>query len=231
MTALKNTLLFFLFAFTIISLSSCWRDIFNLKCGESILLGTLKLSDSTKAAYLNWTGKEVLFFKDSLGNEQEYFSEKGKTINTKFTLGENVLCDSGFLDRQIEYFNAEYQVINFANRFDVKYSLQLLLSTSFDGQKDSALIYDRFSLNFSNGINGSSIYLYSNREKPLPDSIKKRFNVYHRFVADTTISGKNFKDVYYATNDLDKSAIYFQKNKMIIGFKDAGKTWLLDKIK
>ena len=180
---------------------------------------------------MNWTGKEVLFFKDSLGNEQEYFSEKGKFINSKLVLGVNILCDSGFLDRQIEYFNAESQVINFAKRFDARYSLQLHLSTSFDGQKDSALIYDRFSLSFSNGINGSNIDLYSNREKPLPDSIKKRFNIYHKFVADTTILGKNFKNVYYSTGSLDKAAVYFQKNKMIIGFKDAGKTWLLDKIK
>jgi hypothetical protein len=228
MAALKNTLYLILFAFAIGSLSSCVRDILGIDCGKDITLGTLKFADSTKTMYSNWTGKETLVFKDSLGNEQEFSAKQGKTINLNSRLVIKTLCDSGWLDKQTEHFDAEAHWVGFSSPNQGYLSLSLYADTI--QQKDSFIIYDRFSVEF----NGANFYIASrhSNEKPIPSNWHSWItNSAPKFVADTVIMGKNFKNVFYADNGYDKSAIYFQKTKMVIGFKQTGKTWLLDRIK
>jgi hypothetical protein len=226
MAALKNTLFFFVFIITIGSLSSCVRDILNLDCGKSISLGTLKFADSTKNLYSNLTGKEILVFKDSLGNEQEFSSKTSKSIAIDYRFTTKVLCDSGVFDKQTEYFNVENHFIDFTNAN--RGYFRLILSMDTTSRKDGFIFYDQFSVEFS----GADFSLISQREKPIPATWEGWATLKSpNFVADTTIMGKNFKNVFYATDDYYQSAIYFQKTKMIIGLKGAGKTWLLDRVK
>jgi hypothetical protein len=227
MAALKNTLYFFVFIVTIGSLSSCVRDILNLDCGKSILLGTLKFADSTKNLYSNWTGKEILIFKDSVGNLREYFSERNKQINLKNRLHIKTLCDSGFIDKQIEFFESESHITDFVSQTATSTLHLDLFSDNFGENKDSVILFDRFSA----GFNNARVQIISVRDKPIPLDVIAWTSSGTSFVADTTILGKNFKNVFYSTSDYYKSAIYFQKTKMIIGYKEAGKTWLLDRIK
>jgi hypothetical protein len=226
MAAFKNTLFFLLFALTIGSLSSCVRDILGIDCGKDITLGTLKFADSTKTMYSNWTGKETLVFKDSLGNEQEFSAKLGKTINLNSRLVIKTLCDSGWLDKQTEHFDAEAHWVGFSSPNQGYFSLDLYADTI--QQQGGFIIYDRFSAYY----NGAGVYISTqhDKEKPIPATWESPF-MKNKFVADTVIMGKNFKNVFYADNGYDKSAIYFQKTKMVIGFKQAGKTWLLDRIK
>jgi hypothetical protein len=228
MTTLKNTLLFLLFSLTIGLLSSCVRDILGFDCGKDIKLGTLKFADSTKTMYSNWTGKEILVFKDSLGNEQEFSAQLSKTINLNSGLVIKTLCDSGWLDKQTEYFDAEAHWVGFSSPQQGYFSLSLYSDTI--QQKDGFIIYDRFGVEF----NGANFYIASRHgnEKPIPSDWHSWITISApKFVTDTVIMGKNFKNVFYTDNGYNNSAIYFQKTKMVIGLKQAGKTWLLDKIK
>ena len=228
MVALKNTLYFILFTFTIGALSSCLRDILGYECDEHITLGTLRFADSTKTMYSNWIGKELLIFKDSLGNEETFSSKQGKTITLTKPLVIRTLCDSGWLDKQTERFDAESHWVGFSSPNQGYFSLSLYADTI--QQKDSFIIYDRFGVEF----NGANFYIASRHgnEKAIPANWHSWItNNAPKFVADTVIMGKNFKNVFYADNGYDKSAIYFQKTNMVIGFKQSSKTWLLDKIK
>jgi hypothetical protein len=228
MTTLRHALFFIVFTFTIVSLSSCVRDILGFQCGEHITLGKLTFADSTKTLYSNWTGKETLVFKDSLGNEQEFSAKQGKTITFNHSVVIKTLCDSGWLDKQTERFNAESHWVGFSSPNQGYFSLSLYADTI--QQKDSFIIYDRFGVEF----NGANFYIASRHgnEKPIPSNWHGWIaNNAPKFVADTIIMGKNFKNVFYADNGYSKSAIYFQKTNMVIGFKIAGKTWLFDKIK
>jgi hypothetical protein len=227
MTTLKHALFFIVFTFTIVSLSSCWRDILGFQCGEHITLGKLKFADSTKTFYSSWTGKETLVFKDSLGNEESFASSKGKTIIFNNPLVIKTLCDSGRLDKQTERYDSEFHSVDFSGPNNHYFQLSLFSDTI--QQKEGLIIYDLFSIYFNGASLG--IALQHDNQKIIPSSWKGSSIVEPKFVADTVIMGKNFKNVYYATNDFLKSTVYFQKTKMIIGFKDAGKTWLFDRIK
>jgi hypothetical protein len=228
MTALKNTFFFLLFILTIVSISSCLRDILGFECGKDMTLGTLRFADSTKTFYSNLTGKELLIFKDSLGNEEVFSSKQGKTITLTKPLIIKTLCDSGWLDKQTQGFDSEAHFVDFVSLNQGFIRLDLYSDTI--QQKDGFIIYDRFGTEFS----GANFYIASrhDNEKPIPANWNSWvMDNAPKFVADTVIMGKNFKNVFYATNDYYKSAIYFQKTKMIIGFKLTGKTWLLDRIK
>jgi hypothetical protein len=228
MVALKNSVFFLLFTLTLVSLSSCLRDILGFKCGKDITLGTLKFADSTKTLYANWTGKEMLIFKDSLGNEETFSSKQGKTITFTKPLVIKTLCDSGWLDKQTEAFDSEAHFVDFSSLNQGYFRLNLYTDTI--QQKDGFIIYDRFGLEYS----GANFYITSQHEKEKP--IPTNWNSWvidnaPKFVSDTTIMGKKFKNVFYSTGGYNNSAIYFQKTNMIIAFKQAGKTWLLDRIK
>ena len=232
MTALKHALFSLLFILTIASLSSCSLSIFDSsQCGKNKLLGTLQLADSTKNLYAHWTGKEVLFFKDSLGNEQEYFSERDKRILFKQPVVVKTLCDSGFLDKQTEYFDSEAHYLDFVPRNNTKGSLHIQLSTTTIEKNSTFIIFDLFSANFSTGTGSSPIELAVARDNSSANNLHNQFKSNAQFVADTTILGKNFKDVFYTTNEKANIALYFQKTNMVIGFKDGEKTWILDRIK
>jgi hypothetical protein len=228
MTALKFTSFFLVFTLAIVGISSCVRDILGFKCGNSIILGKLTFADSTKALYSNLSGKELLIFKDSLGNEETFSSKEGKKITFGKPLVIKTLCDSGWLDKQTERFDSEDHFVDFAHPNHAFFRLSLNADTI--QQKDGIIIYDRLGVEF----NVANFYIPSKHgsEKPIPANWNSWvIDNAPKFVADTTIMGKNFKNVFYADNDFLKTAIYFQKTKMIIGFKQAGKTWLLDKIK
>jgi hypothetical protein len=227
MMALKHTLFFILFTFTIASLSSCLLSIGDSsQCGKDKLLGTLQLADSTKNLYSNWTGKEVLFFKDSLGNELEYFSERGKTILFKLPVVTKTLCDVNWLDQQTEYFNSEAHYLDFVPRNNAKRSLHIQLYTTTITKNSTFIIFDLFSANFY-----GTIELAIARDKTSANDLHNQFMSNAQFIADTTIFGKNFKNVFYMTDEKYNIAIYFQKTNMVIGFKDGTKTWILDRIK
>jgi hypothetical protein len=228
MTALKYTSFFLVFTLAIIGISSCVRDILGFKCGNSIILGKLTFADSTKALYSNLSGKELLIFKDSLGNEETFSSKEGKKITFTKPLVIKVLCDSGWIDKQTEYFDSESHFVDFSSANQGWFRLALHLDTI--QQKDGIVIYDQFGLQYS----GANFYMASRHgnEKPIPENRNSGIlGIAPKFVADTIIMGKNFKNVFYSDGGYNDSAIYFQKTKMIIGFKQAGKTWLLDKIK
>jgi hypothetical protein len=233
MISFKNTLFIAFMASSIFFLSNCGgKEIF--KCGNSKVLGTYKFADTTKSLYSAWTGTESLIFKDSSGNEQEWFSKNGKTVNLKYQAVITVLCDSAILDRQYEYYDSEAHIVEFSNRNPANTNyFRLDLYPQHSGKKDSALVlFNSFTASFSAA---GSFRILSPSDKPIPASAQRDYvtslSNTPRFVADTTMSGKNFKNVYYTTNDFNKSAIYFQKTKMIIGYKEAGKTWLFDRIK
>jgi hypothetical protein len=228
MASFKNTLFFLIITLILISLSSCVRDILGFDCGKHITLGKLIFADSTKTLYSNWTGKEMLIFKDSLGNEETFSSKEGKIITLTKPLVIKTLCDSGWLDKQTERYDSEAHFVDFAHPNHAFFRLALYSDTI--QQKEGLIIYDRFAVEF----NGASFYipLKHGNEKPIPTNWNSWVTQYApKFVADTMIMGKNFKNVFYADNGYNKSAIYFQKTKMIIGFREGGKTWLLDKIK
>ena len=227
MTTLKRMAIALISMTLIISLSSCWRDVFGFQCGESRLLGILDFADSTKNLYSNWTGKEILVFKDSLGNEEEWYSKEGKKV-IKQRMIVNTLCDSGWLDKQHEYFDSEYHSLSFTNRTPNKqeYFQLSLFTDAFDNQ-GKIVTFNQF---MATGY-AESIFLSSARETPIPPQFQDSLGFNFKFVADTTILGKNFKNVYYKTNVYHNSGIYFQKSKMVIAYRNAGKTWLLNRIK
>ncbi len=227
MTTLKNIVFFLLFSLTIVLLAGCLRDILCFKCGESRMLGKVKFEDSTKNSYSNWTGTEILFFKDSMGNEQEYRVTQNKTINLKTQLTINTLCDSGWLDKQTEYYETESHNVRFVNVHTSALSFGLSLSTNSVGKKDSLILYDYFTASFKDAYMNMAI----ERDKPIKNLDNWIENFSPQFVADTTILGKNFKKVFYTKKGTNNGVIFFQKSKMIIGFKEGNETWLLDRIK
>jgi hypothetical protein len=233
MISFKNTLFIAFMASFIFFLSNCGGKEF-FKCGPSKVLGTYKFADTTKTLYSAWTGTESLIFKDSVGSEQEWFSKNGKISNLKYQAVISVLCDSTILDRQYEYYESEAQYVELSNRNTANTNyFRLDLYPQHSGKKDSALVlFNSFTASFSPT---GAFRILSPSDKAIPASAQKDYvtslNYTPKFVADTTILGKNFKNVYYKTNDFNKSAVFFQKTKMIIGYKEAGKTWLFDRIK
>jgi hypothetical protein len=214
------------------SFSSCLDNILGFECGEDIFLGALRFSDTTKNLYSNWTGSEVLVFKDSLGKEVE-LSSKGKEIKFNWHLVMATLCNKSILDNQKKYYSIEHHELKFQNRTnDNPIYLWVILGITKADEAGRAYVYDEFEGDFSHGSSSASLYIASKREDPISFAGQTGYSfTTNNFVADTTISGKIFKNVYYFNNSYTNSAIYFQKKNMIIAYRDSGRTWLLDRIK
>ena len=91
-----------------------------------------------------------------------------------------------------------------------------------------SVLFNQFSVRSNSlTLNIGSLY-----DKPIVQEARENYSYKnYNFVADTTINGKNFKSVYFKTDDYTQSGLYFQKSNMIIAIRIEGKTWLLDRIK
>ena len=228
MTTLKSARIPFLLVAMIVSLSSCREFIASYgtePCGKDISLGNLTFQDSTKKMFANWTGKETLIFKDTLGNEKVFLSS-GKYVGNK-KLVRRILCNNNSIDKQEEYYTAEYQ--SFSYRIDdPKQSTFFEFALEFKLSSPDSVLFNQFSVRSNSlTLNIGSLY-----DKPIVQEARENYSYKnYNFVADTTINGKNFKSVYFKTDDYTQSGLYFQKSNMIIAIRIEGKTWLLDRIK
>ena len=137
---------------------------------------------------------------------------------------------SGFFDKQHEYFDSEYHHLEFVNRNPNRTNyFQFSLRIDAADKLGKPIFFDRFDTYYTNS---GAIYLVSARETPLSSQFRDSVNLRNfKFVADTVMLGRTLKNVYYSTNTYNQNTLYFQKSKMILGYREAGKTWLLNRIK
>ncbi len=204
-------------------------------CQPDIFLGNLSMSENGKKLFF-YNGSEVLLFKNINGDSVELKSTGLK--KNEVIVEDSLLCGYSFGNYSRRYFKSEEWIYNFfppkndARLFVYFYIRVRPFKQDFNDYSYAlGLNYFDKKINDVLDFGGCSAYIVVNRDSVSP--IYKAGGS-TRFVADTTILGRNFKNVYYYNDELQRcDAIhYFSINKGIVAITTKkGEIWVLDKIK
>jgi hypothetical protein len=211
-------------------LASCGNT--KSKCGDNIDLGRVDITAET-AAYFPYTGKEKIIIKNANNEELTLTRFNSLTAAQSDSKYESARpCDVDIFDRQ--------KIVYSTNRF------QSLFQNT--GKRQMSFGYDAFANARGETVAGLGIsdYMYINAQadstKGTGGTLYSQFrgdtskispfdrkpNSEVNFVADTTIRGKNFKNVLYTKNT--RHALYIAKGKGLIAMKFDDELWLVDRV-
>lgn len=162
-------------------------------------------------------------------------SLKIKTDNQQYDivqLNDTLLCGDGidpFLS-QFQYHTSEnIRHVWTGNNANTSVTALVQLFVENARVKDSAF-YDKLSVRTTlNNVTSGFDFITDTRGKSISMAYTDLINKY-RFVADTTWSNKNFKNVYYSVdNKINQSAIFYNRQFGIVGLRIADEMWVFDR--
>ncbi|MGK7396095.1 MAG: hypothetical protein ACNS62_16075 [Candidatus Cyclobacteriaceae bacterium M3_2C_046] len=202
------------------------------KCGQDIKLGELELADVTKE-FLPYAGDETLVFEDQAGNKHTLRSKEGRKIED-FRLIVNTLCRGNIekvsLDDQQIYYQIQREQIAFEDLSGNQvYYVELTTGFEQASQIDSLALYDMLSvypLMEGNALGNINIMTLE-RLNTVSSSHKQGFLNHSTFIGDTTLFGRDFKEVY-ESNPWEGRITYYNRTKGVIALiTDENKYWVL----
>ena len=198
-------------------------------CDPDIRIGTYLLTP-TSHDFFAYTGSETLTFVDQDGLRHTLSADKGLQLRETRTPVRD-LCESGFLDKQVMYYESEMQELAF---FDEQGSqvFYLQLNTSYEDNPmvDSIAIYDilRIETSLFGQTNGRLALLTSNRQNEVSASHLNDFISPSPYLGDTTLYGRPFTDVYCGL-DWNGRTLFYTTSLGVVAFTiDEDQYWVLE---
>jgi len=192
-------------------------------CPADIKVGDLKFSNSTNEFLKVFKDLDIMEFE----NEKQQtlvLREKISHRLDKSTLPIEVLCERGdFFDKtsQIKYFQTQFFIRSYStlnDDFEINVNVSINNDNSLMGL--DTLIYESFSIWSQmisiSGNGGFDLFPADRGGNDKLGDIVKSVHENHIYVADTTIAGHHFKNVYM--NNFDKDAeiiVIYSKSKGI----------------
>jgi hypothetical protein len=221
-------------AFACFMTSSCIGVVggdITSKCGDDIDLGRIDLTTET-TLYFPYTGREKIILKNANNEELTLQKLDGPLpVQVELTSEAANLCVASQFDSQ----NAVYKTTRFACYFQNTGKRQMSFNYAAEvkakGETKSTLgIFDSFSIgslaDSDKGAGGAGNAQF--RGDTAKVATYRSYSSGIRFVADTTIGGKNFKNVMYAKNS--RHSVCFAKGKGLIAMKFDDELWLVDRV-
>jgi len=205
---------------TILFLFSCGED-----CPPDITLGEFPLSD-TSIVFIPYSSTDTLIFADQIGNEQ-FLSSNG-IVQSEINNIVRTICSDGLLDGQQELYKVQIFDIAFRDSFGIGnqiFNLTLTTSSEVAESPDANAVFDLLNVSAS-GFDNLRI-ITDERQNQVSDNFRDNFLNLSEFLGDTTLFGKNFKDVYEEKSD-NGSVLYFNKHRGVVALKfNALEYWVL----
>ena len=217
-----NLLRLFLFSL-LIYCSACGT------CDPDIRIGTYLLTPTSQEFFV-YTGDETLIFVDQDGFQHTLTADQGLQFREIRTPVRD-LCEGGFLDKQVMYYDSELQELAF---FDEEGSqvFYLQLNTSYEDNStvDSIAIYDilRIETSLFGQTNGRLALLTSTRKNEVSAAHLNDFISPSTYLGDTSLYNRTFTDVYCGL-DWNGRALFYTPSLGVVAFAiDEDQYWVLE---
>ena len=204
-------------------------------CPSSEFLGNLSISKNGKKLFF-YNGNEVFVFKNANGDSVELKSTGLK--KNPVVVEESLLWSSSFVNFSRRFYIREEWIHNYSPPNNDRRSFFYFYVRIKPFKQDFNDYSYTFYLNyFDKKINdvldfgGCSSHIVANRDS---SSTEYKTGGYTRLIVDTTILGRNFKNVYTEKEKLLNcdDRYYYCIDKGIIAITTkTGEIWVLDKIK
>lgn len=198
------------------------------KCDKDIFLGEFKLTEASRQS-IPYSGNEVLVFEDNHGMQHQLTSLKGREL-LKSKMIVRTPCDEGFLDKQHLYYDTQReQVVYFDSSGNQIFYIDLTTQFEDANDIDDIAVYDFLLVDTSlkGNFNGRIEIITEERQNTVSEFHKNEFWNQSVFLGDTTVFGRDFKDVYVGTSG-DNRSIFYNKVKGVIAFKiNENEFWVL----
>jgi hypothetical protein len=205
------------------------------RCPADINLGKLNLSQPTISFLPTTQRTETMQFSDNNGAILT-FKNQNPDWAKRTKLDVEVLCDRGdFLDKttQTAFFNTESYHLYYRST-DEQYSIGIdlqLHNDNFTGARKDTVLYETFAVSMygvgpksPNGVISILTDIHGNENKI--EKARQDASTIARFVADTTIAGRNLKNVYVTPNGQNRNIfLFYTKAKGLEAFWVDEKIW------
>lgn len=194
-------------------------------------LGTKELFPISKTFIPNIAETKTVIYVDSVGNEMKFvvkareISFEEHRIGTYCKVGYSLL--SGLSSDEISVETSTFllkpksHLYTAFNEIEYKIKVANVYTDSLIMNRDTNnIFYDALFLTINNTIE----FRTSNRGNNIPDYEKSLP------IADTTILGKDFTNVYLIDNRSRKSVLYTKKQGIVSMFDKDGNFWVFDRI-
>jgi hypothetical protein len=225
---MKNLIPFTFLTLLFVFSESCQKSylidpIQESRCGTDVTT-LYPLGDSLSTLYAT-NRKDYhnrMVFKDSLGRES-------LCELTKYTLSATLadfrqLCK----DSTSQFGTTQRESLAWSDtRTDFlspNFSFSCFLGTNIIGKGDTAVLYSTFAV-----VSSVLLSILIERNKPIKSIKTEPIYVSNDFVKDTTILGKNFKNLYFVAKKNPRQSIFFEPKKGVVILQDSVNTWLFDR--
>lgn len=198
-------------------------------CDPDIRIGTYLLTP-TSQEFFAYNGSETLTFVDQDGLRHTLTADQGLQFREIRTTVRD-LCEGGFLDKQVMYYDSELQELAFFDE-DGSQVFYLQLNTSYEdnGTVDSIAIYDilRIETSLFGQTNGRLALLTSTRKNEVSASHLNDFIRPSTYLGDTSLYDRAFTDVYCGL-DWNGRTLFYTPGLGVVAFKiDEDQYWVLE---
>jgi len=198
-------------------------------CDPDIRIGTYPLTP-TLQDFFAYTGDETLIFIDQDGLQHTLTADQGLQFRELRTPVRD-LCDGGFLDKQVMYYESELQEVAFFNE-EGSQVFYLQLNTSYEDNStvDSIAIYDilRIKSSLFGQTNGRLTLLTSTRKNEVSASHLNDLINPSTYLGDTSLYNRAFTDVYCGLDGNGRTLFYTPDLGVIAFTIDEDQYWVLE---
>lgn len=224
---------------TIASFSAivCFAFSCAKRCPADIKISTLNLSEKTTSFLPKTQRVEKMEFKDKDGNVLTFQNQNPNWADFS-KLDVETLCERGeFLDKTVQtaYFETQAFHLYYRSTNDL-YSIGIdlqLNNDNFTGNRKDTVLYETFAVSMygtgpksANGVVAVLSDIHGNQAKI--DIARQNASNIYRFVADTTLNGRNLKNVYITPEGQNRNIfIFYSKTGGLEAFMtEDKKVWL-----
>jgi hypothetical protein len=227
---MKNTDQFIVLIIALFVAQSCQKDVviptLQLpKCGRDIVT-PFPLGDSLTTLY-ETSRKDYhnrIVYKDSLGRESfcwlTNFTKDYTEADFRILCRDSTSKSPTTQQERLAWNNWFVQFIN----LDISYAW--ILTSGILKVGDTTVLYSRYTLV---GYNNTRLSIVIERDKPIKQDIRNQIGENYNFVADTTIQGKKFRNLYFNAKSNPRRTIFFEQKKGVVIVQDSVNTWVFDR--
>lgn len=220
-------LLMLIYILFLINFYSCNR------CEPDINLGKLDLAEESKL-FIPYNGNETLVFEDNNGDRHQLTSMKGLELLSTETIVRTI-CYHDFLDQQNLFYETQREQIAFFDANDKQiFDVDLLTYAEIYSDNDSIdidfiPIYDFLLVSpMINGIFSGDIRIITKeRKNHVSAYLKEEFWPLSRYIGDTIIYEREFKNVYKSSMDSVRQVFYNKEKGLIAIGLSKNEYWVL----
>ena len=205
------------------------------KCGSNVKLGTIHLSEVSKA-FIPYNGNEELIFLNNENEEYRLKSIEG-IKNSNFTTIVKDLCTNNIFDFQYEYYDSNKVNIDFYDSDENRtISISLTVIGLTDEETDITSLFELLSVKIGQSFKSNpeiipfagDLKIITNEiQNPPSQDLLNVFAINTRYIGDTILANHYFHNVYTAKAYDHLNKIYYNKEKGLIGMGNIDEFWVL----